>query len=282
MIDGTVAVAFAAGLVATLNPCGFAMLPAYLAYFLHDEGDTAHDAGALHALRVGGVVAAGFLLVFGVAGIATTVALRAVVQAVPWAAMAVGIVLLAYGLAVLSGRSPQLRLPGPRRATEGRGVASRFTFGVGYAVASLSCTLPVFLSVVGGATARGTLAEGIVLFVVYAVGMSLVLLGLALAVAAGRGGLVRLLRRGSAVATRLSGGLLTLAGGYIVWFWWGSLRDPLQPRGPVQVVEGWSAWVTGVVGDHPAMVAGVLAAVVVAAVALALRHRAADPGSPTP
>ena len=31
--------AFSAGMVATLNPCGFAMLPAYLSYFmgLQDE-----------------------------------------------------------------------------------------------------------------------------------------------------------------------------------------------------------------------------------------------------
>ena len=31
-------VAFAAGMVSTINPCGFAMLPAYLSYFLGLEG----------------------------------------------------------------------------------------------------------------------------------------------------------------------------------------------------------------------------------------------------
>ena len=34
MIDAPLALAFAAGLVATVNPCGFAMLPAYLSYFM--------------------------------------------------------------------------------------------------------------------------------------------------------------------------------------------------------------------------------------------------------
>lgn len=183
-------------------------------------------------------MALGFLAVFGVAGALATVALRTVVQAVPWAALAVGALLVAYGGSVLLGRAPQLHLPGPKRAVEGRSTASLFTFGVAYAVASLSCTLPVFLSVVGGAMARGTVLEGITLFAVYASGMSLVLLVLALAVAAGRDGVVRWVRRGSSVATTASGALLTIAGAYIVWFWWGSLRDPLAPRGPVQVVEG--------------------------------------------
>ena len=38
MIDAPLALAFTAGMVATVNPCGFAMLPAYLSYFLGIEG----------------------------------------------------------------------------------------------------------------------------------------------------------------------------------------------------------------------------------------------------
>ena len=39
MIDAPLALAFTAGMVATVNPCGFAMLPAYLSFFLGLEGD---------------------------------------------------------------------------------------------------------------------------------------------------------------------------------------------------------------------------------------------------
>ena len=38
VIDGAFAYALTAGMVATVNPCGFAMLPAYLSYFLGVEG----------------------------------------------------------------------------------------------------------------------------------------------------------------------------------------------------------------------------------------------------
>ena len=37
MIDGLFAYAFTTGMLATVNPCGFAMLPAYLSYFLGIE-----------------------------------------------------------------------------------------------------------------------------------------------------------------------------------------------------------------------------------------------------
>ena len=33
-MDARLALAFSAGMVATVNPCGFALLPAYLSYFL--------------------------------------------------------------------------------------------------------------------------------------------------------------------------------------------------------------------------------------------------------
>jgi cytochrome c biogenesis protein CcdA len=75
MIDAPLGLAFAAGLVATLNPCGFAMLPAYLSYFMGlDEsadgsGDQVGGNAVAEALRVGGVVSVGFLVVFGVTGL---------------------------------------------------------------------------------------------------------------------------------------------------------------------------------------------------------------------
>ena len=53
MIDAPLALAFASGMVATVNPCGFAMLPAYLGYFLGLEGqDRDVQASArLHSRR---------------------------------------------------------------------------------------------------------------------------------------------------------------------------------------------------------------------------------------
>ena len=52
MIEGEFAVAFAAGMVAVANPCGFAMLPAYLSFFLGLEGqDEDARASVSRAIR---------------------------------------------------------------------------------------------------------------------------------------------------------------------------------------------------------------------------------------
>ena len=72
MIDGAFALAFLSGVVAAVNPCGFAMLPAYLSYFLGLENQAPADeparAGVARALVVSASVSAGFLAVFTVLG----------------------------------------------------------------------------------------------------------------------------------------------------------------------------------------------------------------------
>src|SRR3546814_13264595 len=71
MIDAPLAIAFASGMLATVNPCGFAMLPAYLGFFLGQEGgDRDVRASVSRSLGVGLSVSAGFLLVFSIVGLA--------------------------------------------------------------------------------------------------------------------------------------------------------------------------------------------------------------------
>lgn len=161
MIDAPLTLAFAAGLVATVNPCGFAMLPAYLSYFMGlEEDQTSRSRAMRSALAVGTVVSIGFLVVFGLAGLLITAGFRFVIGAIPWFAGVVGVGIVALGISLLFGREVTIGLPKARRATSGRGYRSVFLFGVSYAVASLSCTLPVFLTVVATQVTRGSFVSG--------------------------------------------------------------------------------------------------------------------------
>lgn len=227
-MDAPVLLAFTAGLVATLNPCGFAMLPAYLSFFvgLGDAGAGAATASgrAAHltrALVVGGVVSAAFLVVFGVVGAVLTAGVTAalLVTWLPWVAMAVGVAIAGLGVAVVRGFQLQVSLPHPEAGTRGRGLGHVFAFGVSYALASLSCTLPVFLAVVAGTLTRANVSSGLAAFLAYGLGMSTVLLSLVVALALARHGVVRRLRRAVRLAQRISGGLLIVAGAYVVYFW---------------------------------------------------------------
>lgn len=271
---------FTGGLIATVNPCGVAMLPAYLSFFLGLEGPSSGErsaTGAGPAFRVGATVAAGFLLVFGTAWVLLSLGLRVVIDVVPWAALVVGALVLVLGIQMLRGRPLPIRLPSPGKAAEGRSTGAVLLFGSGYAIASLSCTLPVFLAVVAGTVTRVGVAQGAVTFGVYALGMVLPLLALTVAIAFGRDALVRRVRRLGGAVTRVGGVLLLLAGLYILAYWVTQLAGTTSGAllTIVEAVERAAAGVADLMAARPFVTAAVAAVLVVAAFAggaIARRH----------
>lgn len=219
MNDGTVALALGAGVVAAVNPCGFALLPAYLSALLLEDQPTRAVAVA-RAVKATAALTAGFAGVFAVFGLAIAPVASSVQQYLPGFTVGLGATLVLAGAWVLAGH----RLWSPRlsRRRDARSVTgspwSMAGFGASYAVASLGCTLAPFLAVVVTAFRAGTVVEGMALFLAYATGMGLVVGTAAVAVALGRHGWVRSLRRSGRFLPRVSGGLLVVAGGYVAWY----------------------------------------------------------------
>jgi cytochrome c-type biogenesis protein len=252
-VTAALTLAFTAGLVATVNPCGIAMLPAYLSYFLGLDDEATSGTGAItQALMIGATVTAGFLTVFGLAGLLITAGLRQIIGLIPWAALIVGVGIGSLGMVMLAGFQPSVRLPQIGRGPSSRRLGSVFAFGIAYAVASLSCTLPIFLVVVAGTIPNLSLVGGVVTFLVYGLGMSLVVLVLTLAVAFGRRALVRWIRRSAQHVNRLAGLILVLAGGYITVFWLTELRHgAAEPAGLTVLIERLSARLNNLLGAAP-------------------------------
>ncbi len=253
-MTAALALAFAAGMVATVNPCGFAMLPAYLSYFMGmSDRDKSRPDAVRSAFAVSAVVSVGFILVFGIAGLAITAGFRTLTSWIPWLAVIVGVAVLALGIAMLSGYELTVDLPKAKRARRGRSYRSVFAFGVSYAVASLSCTLPVFLSVVATQLASRSVPEGLLIFLVYGVGMSVVLMGVTVVLALGKHSLVRRLRSAAMYVNRLSGGILVAAGLFIIWFWTTEIRSGAAALGgspAFRFVEQLSQTALNFVADH--------------------------------
>jgi cytochrome c-type biogenesis protein len=202
-----------------VNPCGFALLPAYLARRIGSEDGSRRSLDAVAgALLVGAVTTAGFMLVFGTIGTAIGLGARELIHALPWAGLTIGAALVVAGAAVLAGRHLPLRLPGLRRGAGRGGLRGDLLFGLGYGTASLSCTLPIFLAATGTAV-TGSIAESALSFVAYAAGMGTILTALAVAAALSQQGLALALRRLVPYVGRLSGALLLLAGIYVVYYW---------------------------------------------------------------
>jgi cytochrome c biogenesis protein CcdA len=268
--DGTLALAFATGMVATINPCGFAMLPAYLSYFLGmEDRSTSAAAGVRRALAVGLSVSAGFLLVFGLMGILITEFGLRIEDKLPWVTIVIGVVLMGLGIAMVRGFEPVLDLPKLQKGTGSRQLWSMFLFGVSYAVSSLSCTIPLFLVAVTGTFTRSSFAAGMATFLAYALGMALTLMALTLAIALARQGLVRWLRRALPYVNRIAGLLLIVAGAYMAYYGWYEiqvLENGVDPGGPAGLVFSWNASISQWVNrTGPGRIGMVLGAAIVLA-----------------
>ena len=279
MFDAELTYAFTLGMVATVNPCGFAMLPAYLSYFLGLEGAPGQRASVMRALGVGLAVTAGFVVVFGVIGLGITQLSLSIERQLPYVTMLIGVGLFGLGIAMLRGFELSVRLPKVQMGTSGRELSSMFLFGVSYAIASLSCTIGLFLPVMTRAFASNDLTSGMAAFIAYAVGMGLVLSAITIALSLARGGLVNNLRRAQPYINNVSGALLVVAGAYLSYYgWWESrvLADPQNapPGGPVDLVtdmsDGVRNWITSV---GPARIGIVLAVLIGIAVVVGVGLR---------
>ncbi len=249
MNQDLIGLAFAAGAVAAFNPCGFAMLPAYLTLVIQRDGGG--QLGALgRALAATGAMATGFLAVFGVFGLLTVSVASAVQQHLPFATVGIGIVLVALGVWLLSGRElPGWSLgKGARWAPTAR-LGSMVGYGAGYALASLSCTAGPFLAVTGSSLRAGSALTVATVYAAYAAGIALVVGVLAVAVALASGAVIERMRRMLPLVNRLSGAILVPVGLYVAYYGWYELRlfsgrvtqDPvIAGAGRVQrILAGW-------------------------------------------
>lgn len=240
MIDAPLALAFTAGLFAVLNPCGFAMLPAYLSFFVVGDAES-DDPGqgsrgdVRRALVVGLSVSAGFASLFAVVGFAVRAITSRVLDYSPWVTVVIGIGLVVLGVLLAAGRELSLRIPRLDRGGRSGHPASMFVYGVSYAVVSLGCTLPTFLAYVAGTITRESFASGAAVFLAYAAGFACLLTAITVAIARARRSLVVGLRRVLPWMSRASGVLLVLAGSYVAYYGWYELyrlgeSDPTVDR----------------------------------------------------
>lgn len=272
------AFALAAGMLATVNPCGFAMLPGYLTMVVSSgtDGAASRTARLWRALAAAGLMTAGFVAVFGVFGLLSAPLAASLQQWLPVVTLVVGAVMVVLGAVLLAGRDIGLLLPKPARGAPSARIVSMVGYGVAFAVASLSCSIGPFLAAAGVALRGGDLGSGLATFVAYALGMGLVVAVLAVAAALASTAVAAGLRRALPYVTRAGGVLLVVTGAYVAYYGYYELRlfhaggspaDPVvEAAGTVQrALVGWL--------DAAGPVVLVVALVVLVAAGLLLARR---------
>ena len=222
--------AFVAGMVAAVNPCGFVMLPAYLTIYLRDESDVDEDSSltgvvkrGTKAIYVSLAMGLGFIVLFGSAGLLVSASQELVKEALPWIGFTLGILMALLGAYILiggkiyTGIAQQMadRVGDPRVSSLG----GYFLFGISYALASLSCTLPIFLSVVTSSFGRDGFLSGLIQFVAYAGGMAFLIMIVTIGIALFKSAILGPLRRSMQYVERVSAVILAVVGAYLVFYW---------------------------------------------------------------
>ena len=219
--------AFSAGVVSAVNPCGFAMLPAYLGLYMstsiYEKDSTHYGKMILKGLFIGCCVGLGVLSLFLFVGLITGFALNFIRSIMEWVGLLLGVGLITIGIWLMNGG----RLYTSLTARIGQSIGNPtqislkgfFLFGVSYGVASLSCTLPIFLSVVGINLNGSSIYDSMMQFALYGAGMGSMILFVTLSMAILKGVMIRYIKSVLPYVERIGFLLVVLSGMYIVFYW---------------------------------------------------------------
>ncbi|WP_134431380.1 cytochrome c biogenesis CcdA family protein [Mycobacterium ulcerans] len=284
----TAALSFAlgAGLVAALNPCGFAFLPGYLGLVIAGSQGTSRPRAVLRAGAATAGMSLGFLTVFGVFGLLISPVIASAQRYLPFATVVIGVLLVGLAIWLLAGKELSTILPKSMGGTPTTRLGSMYGYGVGYAVASLSCTVAPFLAVISTTFKQGSVLSGVLAFVAYAVGMTLTVGVAALTVALAGSSATAAFRRILPFVGRIAGVIVLITGLYVAYYGYYEIRlyftsaetdDPvIQAASTLQdslirLVDGLSLW----------LLLGVAAALVAVAVGwhTLARRRASNPAA---
>jgi cytochrome c-type biogenesis protein len=231
-----VSLSFLRGFVAAVNPCGFVLLPTYLMFFLGSDVSAAvgdlgsRRAGVRRALVVSAALTAGFMTVFVVVGLVTYHFTSWIQRNAKYATIVIAVGLVALGISMLRGDRLPIAAPRLDRGGRSRGVGSMFVYGIAYAVASLGCTIGLFLPSLFSARDDGLVAATAQV-AAYGAGMGLLVTALTVSLAVARTGLLGVLRASMHRVEQVAAGFVIISGLYLAYYFWvvdiGGGSDPI-------------------------------------------------------
>ena len=217
--------AFTAGIIAAFNPCGMAMFPAYVGYQVGSiSGTDGVIKLVIRGLSRGVGVTLGFVTVFGSLGLILAIGGKFIAPFLPFLGLGVGIGITLVALWMLYQKRT-FALPGLSGFEVGSltDVPSTFLFGIAYALASVSCALPIFLAaigiVVGSGLTVGTFLDVVLGSLSYSLGMGLVMTGVTMSALFFENSLSRIISRATVYVDILGKIAMLGAGIYLIWYW---------------------------------------------------------------
>ncbi len=206
------AFAFSAGIFSLFSPCSYALLPGYVSYYLGAK------FGVVKALTGGLACTLGLITVFAVIGGLASSLGELVPQIIPLLDIAAGVILIAMGLGnLLDLKMPFLSLnivPSKKQ-----GFLGLYTYGIVYGLAGVGCSAPIFISVLFYSMSKG-LAQGVLSFVAYAIGMGTPLIVTTVLLSQAKDYMIQRINMATEKLQRASGAVLVAVGLYLIYFYY--------------------------------------------------------------
>ena len=213
---------FIAGLVAFFAPCSFVLLPGYITYYISqyskDDKKRSIAINLLQGFIFGLIASLGFFTVFGLAGFGVIAIGQFIKQFIPWIVVITGAILVVVGILMFFGKNflffqvPKINIV---QHNEKLGI---YLFGIVYAVGSLGCVFPIFLSIVIQGIASGTFIDGAYTILAYVLAMSLVMTAITALTFATKYIVFKKIEKSMPYIHKLSAIILVIAGIYMIYY----------------------------------------------------------------
>ena len=234
--------AIAAGALSFLAPCAFPLLPGFVTFYVTAQEGREEEERSLirEALPAGIAASSGIFLVYFLLGALLALVGSAAAGFLTLILLPVGLVLITMGIAwaiqydyswitepiISPGRNLwwkiKMALPFGNDTNEepDTGFIGLFSYGVGYGMSSIGCTVPLLIGLtLAASTEFGTFFGSLAVFVVYALSAATMMICAILLIGASKRALIDFIRNNMINIKRVSGGILVFVGLWVLmWF----------------------------------------------------------------
>ena len=223
---GLITLAFISGIAAVFSPCGIAMLPVYMSIF-YAKKEVSSSNRLITGILFGLTVTLAFIVVFLLIGLLLSLFGRGLVTYTPWVALFLGFFLVPLGIIMMFGKNVSMfsniidKLSNKFKMSMDKSSNQYkvfFLFGIGYSIAALSCTFPLFLTIVSIALASSGTFGGLYAFLVYAMGMGAMMIAISIGLATSKEFVTDKLSKIMPHMHKINGFIILLAGIYIIYY----------------------------------------------------------------
>lgn len=205
---------FIMGIFVMLSPCGYALIPGYITYYLGSEITVSR------ALKGGIVSTIGLITVYAAVGISTTTIGGLIKPYITLLTVFSGVMMIVLGVLIIA--NVQLPFAYQVISSKRKGLRGFFVYGIAYGLAAAGCTAPLFFSVVLLAFTRSGPFDGVITLILYALGVGIPLIITSILVAMAKRPLLAKIQNLTPMLHKISGAVMILGGLYLIYLYYTS------------------------------------------------------------